>query len=312
MTHQDTTALSNTYVNDPESGAEMARLLDQDRILTTCMGGLFPERAGDLNGIQDVLDLACGPGGWALEVAFQYPQARVTGFDISHAMVEYAQMQARLQRLENVRFEVLDATTPLPFEDASFDLVNARTIAGFMLISAWPALIEECRRILRPRGILRLTETDRWGLSNGPAFEQLLDVSYRASLLTGHSFDPSGHTMGITPMLKRFLLRAGFEDITSTPHAINFSVGEMPHNSLYENFRVFFKLNQTFVLRTRSAFPSAGIPDQKELDRLLEQMQVEMLEDDFVGILYMLTVCSVKPCESGDPAAETSKVSDRS
>src|SRR6266699_2543618 len=97
----------NTYVNDPESGAEMLRLLDQDRTLTRCMGGLLAEQSG-VEGLQDVLDIACGPGGW-------------------------------------------------------FDLVNARTIAGFMRTSDWPALVQECVRILRPGGILRFTETDLWG-----------------------------------------------------------------------------------------------------------------------------------------------------
>jgi len=35
----------STYVIDSESGAEMARLMYQDRLLTKGMGGLFPERA---------------------------------------------------------------------------------------------------------------------------------------------------------------------------------------------------------------------------------------------------------------------------
>ena len=34
----------NVYISDPESGAEMARLIDQDRLITNGMGGLFSER----------------------------------------------------------------------------------------------------------------------------------------------------------------------------------------------------------------------------------------------------------------------------
>ena len=33
----------NTYIMDPESAAEMARLMCQDQALTTGMGGIFPE-----------------------------------------------------------------------------------------------------------------------------------------------------------------------------------------------------------------------------------------------------------------------------
>lgn len=291
----DSTRGENTYLNDPESGAEMARLLEQDRTLTACMGGLFPEQGGDLSGIHEVLDVACGPGGWAREVASAYPRVQVTGFDISRAMIEYARMQARLQQLENARFEVIDAKSPLPFEDASFDLVNARTIAGFMLTSVWPALVGECVRILRPGGILRLTETDTWGVSNKPAFEMLMAYSYKAAWLTGHCFDSSGRTFGITPMLERLMKLARLQDIKSVAHAVNFSNGSPSHQAMYANFRVFFKLNQSYEIRAREAFPDAGIPDHAELDQLYEQMLVEMLQDDFVGIFYLLTAWGQKP-----------------
>src|SRR5258708_15924982 len=120
----------NTYVNDPESGAEMLRLLDQDRTLTRCMGGLLAEQSG-VEGLQDVLDIACGPGGWVQELAFAYPHIEVTGLDISKAMIEYAQMQARTQHLDNAHFFVMDATKPLDFPGGSFKLRHARTMDLF-------------------------------------------------------------------------------------------------------------------------------------------------------------------------------------
>ncbi|MGZ3621747.1 MAG: methyltransferase domain-containing protein, partial [Ktedonobacteraceae bacterium] len=83
-------AKSNVYISDPESGAEMARLIDQDRLVTKGMGGLFPERSNDFSGMHRVLDGACGPGGWALEIAFKYPEIEVVGFDVSQAMIDYA------------------------------------------------------------------------------------------------------------------------------------------------------------------------------------------------------------------------------
>lgn len=300
MAHDPDTRTKNTYLNDPESGAEMARLLDQDHTLTTCMGGLLPEQSTTtLETLRDVLDIACGPGGWVQEVAFAHPHIEVTGIDISHAMIEHAGMQANIQHLENAHFEVMDATGPLAFPDGAFDLVNARTIAGFMLTSAWPTLVQECIRLLRPGGILRLTETDIWGISNKPAFVTLMTHSYRAIWLGGHSFDPSGHTFGVTPMLERLLAGAGLQNIRSRAHAINFSSGALAHQAMYQNFRVFFKLVEPFVLKAHRAFPEAGLPDQEELDHLYEQMLLEMIEDDFVGIFYLLTVWGVKPPETG-------------
>ena len=144
----------NTYFIDPESGAEMARLMDQDRLMTKGMGGLFPERF-DLSTMHRLLDIGCGPGGWALEVAYAHPGIEVVGIDISLTMVEYARAQARVQGLDNAHFRVMDATKLLDFPSATFDLVNGRLLVGFMPKAAWPTLIRECLRISRPGGAAR-------------------------------------------------------------------------------------------------------------------------------------------------------------
>src|SRR5579859_6069735 len=112
----------NAYIIDAESATEMARLLDQDKMLTQAMGGIFPERA-DLSEIFDVLDIACGPGGWVHEVAHTYPEMEVVGVDISQRMITYARTHAQVRKLPNARFIVMDVLKPLDFPDASFDLV---------------------------------------------------------------------------------------------------------------------------------------------------------------------------------------------
>ncbi len=285
----------NTYLSDTESGAEMVRLLDQDHTLTAAMGGLLPELGGEIEGMHDILDLACGPGGWVQELAFANPQFEVTGVDISVPMIEHARMQARVRYLQNAHFSTMDVTGPLEFPESSFDLVNARLLAGFMLKRYWAPLLAECYRVLRPGGIVRLTETDTWGTTNSPAAQRLLGLANRAAWLTGHSFDPSGETLGVTPMLEKLLQRTGFKDLRSQAHAINFSTGALAHQAIFENYRVFLKLAQPFLLRVAGNYPEAGIPDQEELDRLYEQMLGEMLGDDFAGIFFLLTVWGRKP-----------------
>jgi ubiquinone/menaquinone biosynthesis C-methylase UbiE len=145
----------NTYVIDAENAGEMARLLNQERLLTAAMGGLFPERS-DLDNIYDILDIACGPGGWVHQVAHAYPDKEVTGIDISTGMISYASAHAQVRKLRNAHFQVMNALKPLEFPNESFDLVNARFIVAFMPPAAWPKLIQECLRILRPGGIIRL------------------------------------------------------------------------------------------------------------------------------------------------------------
>ena len=76
----------STYFVNPEEAEETARLLLQDRFVTKETGGVFPEDL-DPNRVQLVLDLACGPGGWACDVARLHPQIDVIGVDTIDASV---------------------------------------------------------------------------------------------------------------------------------------------------------------------------------------------------------------------------------
>src|SRR5437660_5869950 len=147
-TPDEKTTPSPHYVIDAENAAEMARLMVQDRLLTTAMGGLFAEQE-DLSSIYRVLDIGCGPGGWLLDVAAHSPQMQGVGIDISQLMIAYATDLARSHTLPNVVFRVMDATGPLDFADASFDLVNGRILSGFLATSGWGTLLQECWRITR-------------------------------------------------------------------------------------------------------------------------------------------------------------------
>jgi SAM-dependent methyltransferase len=71
-----------------------------------------------------LLDIACGPGGWALEMALAYPSIQVTGIDISPGMIDYANAQAHASGLDNVKFQVATITDPLTFPDDTFDLIK--------------------------------------------------------------------------------------------------------------------------------------------------------------------------------------------
>lgn len=276
----------NTYVVDAESAAEMARLMNQDHLVTKSMGGHFPESI-DLTAVEHVLDIACGPGGWAMEIAFAHRDIEVVGIDISETMIAYANAQARVQGLTNASFQVMNALQPLDFPPDSFDLVNARFVVGFMPPHAWPGLIQECLRILRPGGILRLTEGE-WGLSNKPAFEKYCGLVNQSLQRAGQSFSPNGTHMGILPMLRPFLQEAGYQHIGHMAHVVDFSYGMEAHESSFQDFLVAFKLVQPFIIRCKVA-------KQEELDELYQQVLVEMQSEDFCALWILLTVWGYKP-----------------
>src|SRR5579884_4236690 len=104
----------HTYLGDPENAAEMARLLLQDQLVTSGMGGVLAEQTA-LSSWQRVLDIACGPGGWASGLAKQYPHLSVTGVDVSQQMINFAQVQAHREGIGNVHFEVMNVLEPLTF-----------------------------------------------------------------------------------------------------------------------------------------------------------------------------------------------------
>src|SRR5690348_6736732 len=101
---------SEGYFMDSENAAEMARLMLQDRLLTTSLG-LLPETL-NISAVYRVLDLGCGPGGWLLELVKQFPHLQAVGIDISQLLIDYASHLALSQDLSTVRFRVMDAREP--------------------------------------------------------------------------------------------------------------------------------------------------------------------------------------------------------
>ena len=89
----------NTFIYN-ESSWEMAWFFNQEQILTKGMEGLFPE-SFDLSNVKRILDVACGSGGWVLDVAQEYPEIEVVGFDISNDMINYARAHAKARGLQN-------------------------------------------------------------------------------------------------------------------------------------------------------------------------------------------------------------------
>jgi ubiquinone/menaquinone biosynthesis C-methylase UbiE len=95
---------------------------------------------------KNVLDVGCGAGVDA--VRFARAGARVTAVDIAPAAIELATRNFEYQKL---RAELMTADGEnLPFPDASFDYVFAHGVVQYTTNDQ--ALVNECRRVLRPGG----------------------------------------------------------------------------------------------------------------------------------------------------------------
>lgn len=112
-----------------------------------------------------VLDAATGTGDFAILAARLLPQARVTGVDLSEAMLAIGRDKVAAARLGD-RVTLLAADVlRLPFEDAAFDAATAAF--GVRNFEDLPAGFRELRRVLKPGGrlvVLELSEPARFPL----------------------------------------------------------------------------------------------------------------------------------------------------
>lgn len=277
---------TSTYFINPEEAAETERLLLQDRSVTQAMGGLLPTSL-DAQQIHTVLDLACGPGGWALEVARTYPHIEVVGVDISEKMIRYAQAQARLRGLDNASFQVMNILDPLSFPEHAFDFVNARLISSFVPVRVWPVLLQECKRIASRGGMVRITEAE-WIFSNGKACEEFAARLTRAMWLDGKSFSPDGRRMGATLALGRLFRESGLIEIERQAYSLEYSYGTENHEIWYQNILTAYPSLLPFLLKM-------GVITQEEFRQLYTQIDQEMQEPDFLGEFFLLSVSGRKP-----------------
>jgi ubiquinone/menaquinone biosynthesis C-methylase UbiE len=280
--------VKNTYIIQT-SPAEMARLINQDRLMTEAQGGALAD-IPTLPTKAQVLDIACGPGGWSLDLAHFHPAMKVLGIDISKDMIDYAQAQAKVQKQKTTLFYVMDAMQPLLFPDSSFDLINASCLSTFMTKEAWPLLLRESFRLLRPGGILRMRDIER-GLSNSLAHERVSTLFTQALHQLERTFSPDGYHIGVLPMLEMFFKNAEFENIHTKMFGVDYSSGSQGHDAWCPTLLLSFRLAFPFIERSGGA-------TIEELERLYQKATVEMNLPEFRAILPCLTIWGVKPLKS--------------
>ncbi len=127
------------------------------------------------------VELACGPGLIARAMAPRV--GSVLGLDLTPAMVDKARSDAAAAMVENVRFDLGDATA-LDLADDSFD--GAITRFSLHHIPAPVRVLEEMRRVVRPGGWVVasdfVTDDDGEAAAWQEQIERLRDPSHWALL----------------------------------------------------------------------------------------------------------------------------------
>lgn len=272
--------LANTYfVQTRESKDELQRLIIQDRVTTTMMGGPFPEQDEPAR-FQRVLDIGCGSGGWIMEAAQMYPHMSLFGIDISRRMIEYAREQVAAQGLsDRVEFHVMDALRMLEFPSGFFDLVNLRLGSSWIRKWDWPNLLLEMLRVTCPGGVVRLTDIEVIHPTSSEAHRQLCQMLVSALFRAGNFFEEKG--TGLTAHLVPLLKRHGCQRVQEKKYALEFKAGTPEGQAFVEDVKALARELQPFLQKwTKTPADYAAF---------LQQHHYEAERDDFYATWNFLT-----------------------
>jgi len=110
----------------------------------------------DLSSGKTLLDIACGSGGPALRIA-ERTGCSVVGIDVHEQAIATANSLAADRGLgERAQFQVADATSQLPFPDASVDAISC--IDAINHLPNRPRVLADWARLLKPGGRLLFTD----------------------------------------------------------------------------------------------------------------------------------------------------------
>lgn len=281
--------MPNKYVFDLKRNIpEVNRLKDQGGVITNELPPV-PEGFDAPEGTY--VDKGCGAGDWALAMGAKFPKSRVIGIDIYREGIDYANTEATLAGHSNVEFYKGDIFKPeqLPhfFQDESYDLVNARLLAGVIdgNKEAWIAFASECKRLCKKGGWVQLTEADFSSIPNAEAIHQMMQAEMRVLHRLGKCF--SEYEMAVCPLLESFLKSAGFVDIQRYTYSIDYSADKDVHDPLVRDFlEVPLRLKSLLVQEFGS---EAGF------EKVHQQMAKEFNDPEFAGLWYFTRVTGRKP-----------------
>ena len=125
---------------------------------------------------QSILDLGCGTGSSTLMLKQAYPDAEVTGLDVSPYMLK---MSAHKGKQANLAIDwqqgLAEATN---FADESFDLISIAFLFHETPVAISQAVLKECQRLLQPGGQIIILDGNQRRLRHTPWLIKLFREPY--------------------------------------------------------------------------------------------------------------------------------------
>ncbi|KAL1959152.1 hypothetical protein VTO42DRAFT_2657 [Malbranchea cinnamomea] len=231
-----------------------------------------------LNNPQRILDVGTGTGIWAMEMAEEYPSARVIGTDLSPIQPGWTP--------DNVEFIIEDALQEWTLPESSFDFIHLRSLAGS--VPDWPSLLRKCYKCLAPGGQIEVSEARTHFCCDDGTFPEncmtryWADEFHRLSQRVGYQFD-------IFPQIEDWLKDVGFTNIETVEKVV--PVGTWPKDkALKTRGRYLMALFIGSGLEAYSfpVFIRAGGWKPKDVTNLLAKVSEEILSNK----MHIYTHCS--------------------
>ncbi|GES97755.1 S-adenosyl-L-methionine-dependent methyltransferase [Rhizophagus clarus] len=98
-----------------------------------------------------VLDVACGPATWLLDLASKYENSIFFGLDIKPIF-------PREIKPSNLKFVQADILNRLPFRDNNFEFTHIESMVNILTTGQWDFVLSELIRVTKPGGYIEITD----------------------------------------------------------------------------------------------------------------------------------------------------------
>lgn len=148
-----------------------------------------------------ILDIGCGTGIWAIQMADEYPSAEIIGNDLSPIQPSWVP--------PNVRFLVDDVEEPWG-DPLPYDFIQCRYMAGS--IKNWPGLVQRIFDHLKPGGWAEFSDYD----INLKSQDNTIPKDYKPQEMLNFlnvACVKIGRPLGMGPKLKGMVEETGFTNV---------------------------------------------------------------------------------------------------
>ncbi|KAF5230777.1 hypothetical protein FAUST_9634 [Fusarium austroamericanum] len=197
----------------PNDDQEQQRLDLQHHIWRLLLGGALhtaPLPKSDDQNDYRILDLGCGTGIWAIEMADEYPNASVAGVDLSPIQPDWVP--------GNCVFHVDDYEDEWTYrENERFDYIHGRALCGTS--ADWPLFYSRVLENLKPGGYVEMQEYDAWIFSDDDSCDRAPWTMEWVTKLDEAS-KMFGKQINVARYQKQWMIDAGFEDVQERVYRI--------------------------------------------------------------------------------------------